>query len=191
MGAITVCVCTYGGQEWVDLAYQRAIPSVPNAVPVRHVHGETLAEARNEALEQVRTELVIFLDADDQLEKNYCGAMAVGTADIRVPLVRYGAEGAAQFPRVVGHEHLCSPECLEEGNWIVIGAAARTELLREVGGFRDYPIWEDWDLWLRCYRTGARIGLAPGAVYRADEAPGRNDGLTMAQRRRIFTEIAK
>jgi hypothetical protein len=48
-----------------------------------------------------------------------------------------------------------APRLPPDGNWLVIGCVARTDLLREVGGFRDFPVYEDWDLWLRCWLAGA------------------------------------
>jgi cellulose synthase/poly-beta-1,6-N-acetylglucosamine synthase-like glycosyltransferase len=44
---------------------------------------------------------------------------------------------------------------------------ARTELLRKVGGWRDWPLYEDWDLWLRCHLAGATFEAIPRAIYRA------------------------
>lgn len=166
---VTVAVCTFGAPEWIALA-QRAIASVQEQAPVVHVHGRTLADSRNQALAQVDTEWLVYLDADDQLESGYIDAMAVGSADLRAPTVRYvhGARPAgAIIPRVAGHRHACAADCLRDGNWLVIGTAARAELLRRVGGWRDFPWSEDWDLWLRCWRAGATVEAIPGAVYRA------------------------
>jgi glycosyltransferase involved in cell wall biosynthesis len=84
----TVCVATYGDPSWVELA-QRAIASAEPQAPVVHVHGDTLAGARNAALDLVETEWVVFLDADDELEPGYIDTLAAGTADLRAPAVRY------------------------------------------------------------------------------------------------------
>lgn len=168
---VTVAVATFGSPDWSNLARTRAIPSALDLnVPVVHIHGATLHEARNEALAAVTTEFVCFLDADDQLERGYFDAMATGTADIRAPAVRYVIGGTPQperIMRVAGHSHACTGDCLVDGNWIVIGAVARTERLRAVGGFRDFEWSEDWDLWLRCYQAGATVEQITGAVYRA------------------------
>jgi cellulose synthase/poly-beta-1,6-N-acetylglucosamine synthase-like glycosyltransferase len=148
---------------------------VPSAealgVPVIHTHGGTLRDSRNGALALVNTEWVIFLDADDELEEGYIEAMAAGTADVRVPAVRYVAAAAtstrARMPMVAGHRHACTGDCLAFGNWIVIGAAVRTDLVRKVGGWRDFPWSEDYDLWARCWLAGATFEPVPTAVYRA------------------------
>jgi glycosyltransferase involved in cell wall biosynthesis len=169
---ITVVVATFDGWHWVDLANDRAIPSAKSqGVVTIHAHDGTLQQARNAALAQVSTEWVVFLDADDELEAGYFDAMAAGTADVRAPSVRYvRPNGSAEWPyvpRVPGHDHDCGGECLPYGNWLVVGSMVRTDLVRSVGGWEDWPLYEDWDLWLRCFQAGATIEAIPRAVYRA------------------------
>lgn len=166
-------VATYGGDDWKRLAKERAIPSAEQlGVPAIHVHGETLHEARNGGLALVDTEWVCHLDADDELEAGYFDHMAQGSADVRAPSVRYiSPSGAASWPRVPkvsGHHHDCAAECLPYGNWLVVGAMVRTELVRKVG-WKDWPVYEDWAFWLECFNAGATFEAIPPAVYRAHE----------------------
>ncbi len=176
---VTVVVATYGTRgPFEDLAQNRAVPSAEVQAPAIHVHlpGGTLAEARNEGLRQVETEFVIHLDADDELEPGYVEAMAKGTADVRVPAVHRIWHGArpAHIPKVWGHTHDCTAECLRYGNWIVVGACVRTELVRDIG-WEEFGWSEDWGLWARCYRAGASFERIPEAVYRAYHSrTGRN-----------------
>jgi hypothetical protein len=98
-------------------------------------------------------------------------------------------------PNVYGHHHLCEPACLLQGNYIVVGAAVRTDLARQVGGWWDYPIYEDWSLWLRCQQAGATFEHIPEAVYGFHSRPdSRNhSGEAYHERhlwhRRILTSI--
>ena len=182
MPNVKIAVCTYGSQEWRDLADQRAVPSAEaQGVPVMRCHAETLAESRNWALEICDAEFLIYLDADDQIEEGYVEAMLAGQGDVRAPSVRrVKADGRAKrrtyMPRVWNHTHECRGACLELGNWVTVGAMARTELLREVGGWGDQPIFEDFALWLRCFRAGADIQPCPDAVYRYWESPNHRNG---------------
>jgi glycosyltransferase involved in cell wall biosynthesis len=186
MSDFTVAVCTFGDPSWRELAESRAVPSTYGQAPVIRVHGETLHDTRNEALEQVRTRFVVYLDADDELEPGYIQAMETGTADMRVPSVRYVTDlqktRAPMLLKVWGpthRRHDCTADCLPDGNFMVIGTAVRTDLLREAGGWRDFPWSEDWDAWLRCWHAGATIETIPTAVYRAHVRPdSRNRGAT-------------
>lgn len=174
---VTVVVCTWEGPGWRHLAgtRSRAITSAQAAgaddVVVVHLNRDDAAAARNLALDQVQTGWVVYLDADDELEPGYLAALTGGTADLRAPAVRYVRHPAdhtpAAVPRVSGHDHACSGDCLPYGNWLVVGTLVRADLLRKVGGWRDFPWSEDWDLWLRCHLAGATIEAIPTAVYRA------------------------
>ena len=174
---VTIGVPTCGGPEWVQLAHERAIPSaLRQGVEVIHRHADTLAQARNAILNDVTTELVVNLDADDELEPGYVDAMSRGTADIRAGAVscyRGGRpiRGGVFMPRVWRHRHECSAECLPLGSWVHVGACARVDTLRAAGGWEEWPIYEDWALWLRCYAAGATFEPIHGAVYRQHLRP--------------------
>lgn len=177
---VTVCIGTFGDPTWIETA-KRAVASVPNNVPVIHEHGDTLATARNAALAQVRTEWTCFLDADDELEPGYFDAMFNGTADVRGPIARYmvgGRERNLWRPRVWRHEHDCTAECLRHGNFILIGAMARTEIAQQAT-WREFPWSEDWDFWIQCWKLGATFETITGAIYRAHvRSDSRNRGAT-------------
>ncbi len=191
----TVVVGTFGEDHWRELAVSRAMPSAIDQSPVLHAHGVTLAKARNAALKRVETEWVVFLDADDELMPGYMDAMSTGHADLRAPSVEYVKGMKRQrpiVPKVAGHSHDCDGECLLEGNWLVIGSAVKTEIIREVGGFHEYEVYEDWDAWLRCYLAGASVEAIPEAVYRAHvRHDSRNRAPSMTIKNRIHHEIVR
>lgn len=169
---MTICVATFGAGTWRDLAFRRAIPSAEKqGVPVVYRHAATLAAARNQALAQVDTEWVVHLDADDELTDGYVAAMLASTGDVRVPATaRPHPRMRGRYLRppahwkVRGHLHQCHAGCLPFGDWVPVGAMAPAELLRAVGGWRDWAMFEDWDLWLRCHTAGATFEPSP-AVY--------------------------
>jgi glycosyltransferase involved in cell wall biosynthesis len=191
--AVTVCCGTFGDWSWVKTAERAIASATEQGVPVVHRHRSTLAEARNACLDVVETEWVAFLDADDELEAHYFDALAWGTADLRAPAVRYVQNGKAHrpyVPKVAGHRHACTGECLPQGNWLVIGTAARAQMLRDVGGFEEWPVYEDWALWLRCWQAGASVEAVPQAIYRAHVSPtSRNRAPAIADRNRVHHEI--
>lgn len=175
MPSFTVGIATYGDRSWQQLAESHAYPSAAHQAPVIRHHGETLHDARNEILRLCQTEYLIYCDADDCLEPSYVSAMGTGTADMRYPSVRYVTETQRLRPpttlKVWGHRHDCTGDCLPDGNFMVIGTAVRTQLLRDAGGWRDFPWSEDWDCWLRCWLTGGTIEHIPAAIYRATVRP--------------------
>lgn len=199
MGDVTIVVATFGDPVWRTLAAQRAVPSaLALDLPVVQAHADTLHDARNQGLAQVGTEWVAHLDADDELERSWLLTLDVAertSCDLVAPAVRYvrpGWTGATPgVPRVAGHDHDCTADCLPEGNWLVIGTLARTQLLVDVGGWRDWPVYEDWDLWLRCWKDGgALIEAAPQAVYRAHVSQGsRNRGPSQDVKNRAHRAI--
>lgn len=180
---VTICIATFGDPSWRDLAAARAIPSAERqGVPVVYVHGDTLHDARNSAVELADTEWVIHLDADDELTEGYVEDMCAGSADVRAPAVTYAHANLytctrPKVPRVAGHNHQCIADCLTDGNWLVVGSMVRRQMVLDVGGWRDFPVYEDWDLWLRCHLAGASFEAIPRAVYKAHARPGsRNRG---------------
>src|SRR5436190_22016125 len=87
--SVTVVIGTFGSEAWCELARVRAIPSAEaQGVEVVHIHGATLAAARNAGLELVESEWVVHLDADDELAPGYVEAMLAGSADVRSPMLR-------------------------------------------------------------------------------------------------------
>lgn len=178
---VTVVIATFGEDKWMRLAMERAVPSVPPEVKtILSHHPSDLAVARNTGLEEVKTEWVVFLDADDELDDGYFDAMELGHADVRGPMARYveddGSERLWQ-PRVAGHEHNCVSSCLRYGNWLLIGSAVRSQSLCDVGGFRNFEWSEDWDLWIRCWKYGMTFELIHDAIYIAHVSPdSRNRG---------------
>lgn len=165
---ITVVIATHGDSRWEELAWSRAYPSTvgqgAHQVLVMHMPEGTLALARTAAATQATGDWLCFLDADDELEDGYLSAMqdeAQGWS-LLAPAVRYvwpnGSMGEAEIP--------------SKGRWpdlneCVIGTLLERDMFLTVGGFRELPSLEDYDLWLRCAKVGARIVHVPEAVYRA------------------------
>jgi glycosyltransferase involved in cell wall biosynthesis len=177
---VSIVVATFGDPRYRRMAETVAIPSArATGCPVIPVHGDTLHGARNEGLARVETPWVVHLDSDDELEPKYVAAMLAGAGDVRVPRVRYVTAGEPEpdpiMPKVVGPRHrrhpACTQACLVDGNWVVVGAMYRTDLVRQVGGWRDF-LWEDWDLTLRCHLARAVILPCPDAIYRAIRRSG-------------------
>lgn len=200
---VSVLICTYGDDDWVDAAWSRAFPSAQiqqqavREINVLHLPEGPLAEARNRAAADASGDWLCFLDADDELDPGYFDAMTrtarswnlARAGDLRdnpllfVPAVQYVRlgldDGAAEVPNGRGLRPLLDINCA------VIGTLVPRRLFLEVGGFRDLPALEDWDLWLRCEEAGARVVTVPEAIYRAWVTPGsRNSDQSLYYRLR-------
>jgi glycosyltransferase involved in cell wall biosynthesis len=180
---VSVVVGTYGGQQWVQLAEQRALPSVlAQTAPceVIHVHGPSLHEARNEGAARAGGEWLVFLDADDELDRHYVAAMLdavdAGAGErLFQPATLGVVEGVEDDAPV-----LLPERPLLEANYLVIGTMVAAAQFSRVGGFGDWSMFEDWDLWIRCWLEGARVQSVPGAVYRVHVMPSsRNRQLSL------------
>ena len=177
MTTITVVIATYGDHEWNKLACERALPSTDEHEPAVVIYQRegTRASSLNEGAAQATGEWLIFLDADDEFAPGYMGAM-------RRALEQHGTDGnhevlltpaVQQIRKGRPRPPFFFPECsLETGNWLVIGTMIRREFFLDIGGFHEHPHGlEDWNLWARAVRAGARIVKVPGAVYRAHMNP--------------------
>ena len=178
---ISILVSTYGDSLWSDLAHTRALPSADGqgAYEILFLHDSdgSIASVRNRNAERASGDLLVHLDADDELAPGYLDAMRRALEQERgdlppqpfllTPAVSYVHDGRAEPPlfRDRGIP-------LSEDNWLVVGTLVERELFHAVGGFSDYPHgFEDWSLWAKCWKAGARIVKVPDAVYVAHVNP--------------------
>jgi len=195
---ISVVISTFGEESWKKLAEQ-AIESAEKAgaKEILYNHSSSLHEARNTGLYSANCEWVVHLDADDFLAPTFLEEISSGTSDIRVPAICYSYSNqfnirTARIPSVWPHKHSCNPKCLESGNYIIVGAMVKTELAQQIGGWRDYPALEDFDLWQRCWLAGATFENSPKAIYLARVRNGsRNRIKRPVEMAKLQREISK
>jgi glycosyltransferase involved in cell wall biosynthesis len=193
---ITVCIGTFGDEQvWSALAHDRAMVSVDRQTlrPDNLIwsHGPDLHSARNDAASRARTEWLCFLDADDELDPHYLEAMTQAITEL--DMADWLLQPATLGVHPDGHEDadavLIPPKPLLDGNFLVIGTLVRRAQFERLGGFCDFPLYEDWDLWLRCFLDGASVHQVPGAIYRVHvNATGRNSA-DRALQVRIYQQI--
>ncbi len=170
---ISVIIATHGETEWKELAWSRAYPSVHHQqenlcdVIVEHYPDVPhVSIARNRAAVKAQGEWLCFLDADDELAPGYFDQIRLqdveaGEPVLLAPSVSYTEDwDTFTMPALPNRE--ASPHYL---NHCVIGTLIPHWLYVEVGGFKQWAAYEDWELWLRCLRAGARIQDVPDAVY--------------------------
>lgn len=157
---VTVIVGTYGDDEWRDLG--AATAKAHGAV---HVHGKTLAAARNTGARLAATEWLVYLDADDSLDPGYVEAILAADGDLRAPALHLIYPDKVVVPDLEGRD-------IERTNPCCIGTAIRRDLFLAIGGFPELDGWEDWAVYLRAVRRGATLTHVPDAIYLATVRPG-------------------
>ena len=170
MHSIDVIIATYGCESWKEkalIAQNSVLRQTSPASSIHLIHGETLAQARNEGAQKSTAEWLLFLDADDALDSNFIHAMREKidqTTQYSSPLL---------YPSVLTIEKGGKPSSAKisvqkpilEGNFMVIGTLVKRENFLQLGGFRELPMYEDWDLWIRCIANGSTPNPVPRAVY--------------------------
>lgn len=172
-----VIIGTFGDQAWLQQAYDTAVPSAIVAMGgdmerIFVSHGGCLSDARNTPGLIYGTSVadwIVFLDADDQLDKDYISAMqkrieALPEGDYIIQPATVAIRDGVQ----VGVPGLIPPrgKTIMDGNHCVIGSAVPARLFFEVGGFDEWPAWEDWALWIKCWKNGAKFTSCPEAIYK-------------------------
>ena len=185
---VAVLIPFYGDYSVWRPRVDRAIRSAQDQADLNVYRSpiENLAYARNSAVSSCfHSDWLIFLDADDELSPGYVEAMLAGHGDMRWPsTIGVYEDGTTDYAAV-----LLEPKgSLLVHNWMVIGTMIRRDKFLEVGGFRDLPILEDWDLWIRMVMAGAQAAPCPDAIYRVHvNNDGRNSNAHLHGH--IYSEI--
>lgn len=183
METVGVVIGTYGDLEtWKPLA-ERAQASVraQSYSPIVGVWDHdsiSLQHARNRGAHSANTDWLIFLDADDELDPNYVTEML--TIAYEYDIIQPSTLGVYEDGTEDDKPVLIPEKPLGVANYLVIGSMVRASKFWEVGGFRDLPALEDWDLFRRMFFAGGKIGKAPKAIYRVHVRPdSRNTNLAL------------
>ena len=167
---VTVVIATYGDHEWSRRAWgaRASVADQTDEIFVIHCDECSIAQARNSAARWGNGEWLCFLDADDELAPGYLDAMRRAFEQERsdgdlllTPAVQFVRKGRRWEPHFLDR---VNP--LTDDNWLVVGTLIRRELFERVGGFSDFPHgFEDFSLWSKAWRIGARVVKVPDAVY--------------------------
>jgi glycosyltransferase involved in cell wall biosynthesis len=168
----SILISTYGEKSWQDLAMERAYPSCisqgAHEVLVLHEADGTVSSCRNKNALRATGDFLIHVDADDEIAPDYVGAMRRAFEQeetngnlLLTPAVQQIRKGRPAKPFFFDRGI-----SLRDDNWLVVGTLIAKDLFMEVGGFGEYPHgFEDFSLWSKCFRIGAKVVKVPEAVY--------------------------
>ena len=183
METVDVVVATYGEEEYWRPFVTRAVASawnqtvLPNAVWYHHDPvGTDLSTARNYNVPNSTADWLIFLDADDELDRGYVAAMLAGEGDLRWPSTLGIVDGVRDDAPVLLQPRY---DNMLIGNHMVIGTMVRRSIFNAAGGFRPgLTSLEDWDLFIRMILVGGKPRPCPDALYMVHVQPqSRNQGI--------------
>lgn len=175
--AVTVCIPSIPTGARAEML-ARAVASVerqtlpPAALIVELDHDRTGAAAtRQRALERVDTPFVAFLDDDDELFPEHLRLLTEAQARTGADLVYpwFEVEGGTDpFTGQFGRPF--DPDELRDHQFIPITVLARTQSVRDAGGFRDFPAeWggsnEDYRLWIAMLDEGCAFVHVPRRTW--------------------------
>jgi glycosyltransferase involved in cell wall biosynthesis len=181
---VSIVIATYGDEEWPILAHERAYPSCRGQgaleVIFEYQPEGTIATARNAGAHRAQGDWLCFLDADDELAPGFMSAMARAERprSLLTPSVQRINKQRELRPTFY-------PEVpLDKANWLIVGTLVEAWMFRRARGFEDYPHgFEDWSLWNKCHKLGAKVIKVPRAVYRQHINPRSKHRLGWRDRR--------
>ena len=148
-----------------------AAQTLPPAAVIVAVDTDRAAAAatRNRALSQVATDFVAFLDDDDELYPEHLKALARFVRLTRTDVAYPGYDADDDPVNMFGLPF--DPVLLRRANFIPVTVLAKTEKVREAGGFQPHPDvngdpCEDWGLWLAMLDRGAKFAHLPRRTWR-------------------------
>ncbi|WP_420450868.1 glycosyltransferase [Ilumatobacter sp.] len=168
-----------GGPE-VVLDWMAAHPDVAVLLLSRAVN-RGLTRARNLAISRARAELVMVVDADNQVYPSCLRRLADALDHDRDAAFAYSTlEAFGAHPGLRSAQGWHVP-WLCERNHIDAQAMIRRDVIDRLGGYRVDDAtygWEDWDLWLRIAAEGGHGVHVPEMLGRYRTQPGSMHSLT-------------
>ena len=149
----------------------------------------SLTLARNRAIAETRSDIIVFIDDDVELPGNFIEKHSGNYADKNVQAVAGGVDQEHQprypkpprggnWPRLLDYKYFSVyTQTRTEGVGTLMGCnhSARVEILRRLGGYDSQylgsALFEDTDMALRIWESGGKIVFDPEARLRHLAAP--------------------
>lgn len=150
-----------------------------------------VAKARNEAFRFSTGALVLFVDGDDIISPDYLEKMTwvIGkrNADVAYPDLFLWSD---LEPRLTITPKRLSPKFVKTFNRVVIPVTClmKREVYIKVGGFRELPVLEDLDFWVRAMALDYTFKKAETLLWYR-RYPNTRNTLDLAKRKQVLLRI--
>jgi glycosyltransferase involved in cell wall biosynthesis len=154
-------------------------------IQVIHQPQRGVSTARNEGIRLAKFDWLLFLDADDWIAPDYMEKMLGKLAShpdldvVHCSSVRVASDGTCYGEKVAPLATDLFAELARYCPFSINACIVRKALVQSLGGFDPFFYNnQDWDLWQRIARTGARFGAVPEvlAFYRMRHNSHSSDG---------------
>lgn len=116
-----------------------------------------LVSALNYGLSQIPSGIVVRCDPDDRLHSNRLSELKLGFVAADVSFIFNNSLVINDVGENVGYISCDQNRIFFRNPFVHSGSAYRVEIVKSLGGYRDIPGFEDYDLWLRAFSLGYGI----------------------------------
>lgn len=163
-----------------------------SGIKVIHSENVGVSAARNLGIRAAAGELILPLDADDQLSENFL--------ELTVPVMEGGSDVGVVFGQVQLFGEICgrwlqpdfSVQRMLLENMLVVSALFRKDDYLKIGGYRLNMVygWEDWDFWLSMVELERSFKKVPQAVfYYRTKLSSRNSDMKFIHKALMFSRL--
>ena len=134
-----------------------------------------VARARDVGVKMSTGSLLLFVDADDKLAPDYIEQMGktIVAFDVAYPnVLLFGEIDRNQL--IESPADLKPEDLLGKTNHVLVTSMMRKSMYLDLGGFKDMPVFEDWDFWIRAMCKGYTFGKANTLLYYRQNLESRN-----------------
>lgn len=137
-----------------------------------------VAKARDFGVKMSTGKLILFLDADDMISPDFiqqCGRAIKRGADIAYPnMLLFG--DVSRNKLVENPPRITAKYILGRKMSIPVTSMMWRRVYDDLGGFRELPIFEDWDFWIRAVCKGYTFKRANTLLWYRQNPNSRNHG---------------
>lgn len=149
-----------------------------------------VAKARHEAVRMSTSTLLLFVDGDDVLSPDYLEKMVrvmMKGGDIVYPDLFLWVEGGG---RLVVTPNKITPQFVRDFKKVVMPVTSliSRKMYDDLGGFREWPVLEDLDFFVRAMCKGYTFKKAQTLLWYR-RPPGTRNNIDLAKRKKVLDEI--